>query len=148
MNRMTRMVGGVLIAGGVGLGSVLGTVPIASAAPSAPLPLKPGHGHDGPFCPPGCGNGPGNGNGHGNGRGNDDKGPWWANNSHEWWDDRNGPPPWGWGPPPPLQWNGGPLPGRVNYWGYDAAPVWNDGNAQWGIWLFGQWIPIFGVGVR
>jgi hypothetical protein len=24
--------------------------------------------------------------------------------------------------------------------------VWNDGPRQWGIWLFGLWIPIFGVG--
>jgi hypothetical protein len=24
--------------------------------------------------------------------------------------------------------------------------VWDDGFRQWGIWLFGLWIPIFGVG--
>lgn len=110
---------------------------------------------------------PGNGNGHGNGhddghggRGNDcrpwcngpgfdkhwDKGVWWADNRHDWWDDRQGPPPWGWGPPPPLQWNGGPLPQNVNYWGYNVSPVWDNGFRQWGIWLFGLWIPIFGVG--
>ena len=61
--------------------------------------------------------------------------------------DRNGPPPWGWGPPPAYQWDGGP-PRPFNYWGYNANPVWNDGFGQWGIWLFGLWIPIFGVGVR
>ena len=109
---------------------------------------------------------PGNGHGNGHGRGNDcqpwcpgpggpggpgfdkhwDKGVWWANNRHDWWDDRQGPPPWGWGPPPPFQWNGGPLPHSINYWGYNANPVWDDGFRQWGIWLFGLWIPIFGVG--
>jgi hypothetical protein len=24
--------------------------------------------------------------------------------------------------------------------------VWNDGFNQWGIWLFGLWIPVFGNG--
>ena len=43
------------------------------------------------------------------------------NNRHEWWDDRNGPPPWGWGPPPAYQWAGGP-PRPFNYWGYDVNP--------------------------
>ena len=76
-----------------------------------------------------------------------DKGPWWANNRHDWWDDRQGPPPWGWGPPPAYQWTGGP-PQPFNYWGYDVNPVWDDGFRQWGIWLFGLWIPIFGIGVQ
>ncbi len=75
-----------------------------------------------------------------------DKGPWWANNRHDWWDDRQGPPPWGWGPPPAYQWAGGP-PHPFNYWGYDVNPVWDDGFHQWGIWLFGLWIPIIGIGV-
>jgi hypothetical protein len=78
-------------------------------------------------------------------RGHPDKGPWWANNRHDWWDDRQGPPPWGWGPPPAYQWTGGP-PHPFNYWGYDVNPVWDDGFHQWGIWLFGLWIPIFGIG--
>jgi hypothetical protein len=26
--------------------------------------------------------------------------------------------------------------------------VWDDGFRQWGIWLFGLWIPIFGIGVQ
>jgi len=91
-----------------------------------------------------------NGRGHGNGpdwkHWDGDKGPWWANNRHDWWDDRKGPPPWGWGPPPAYQWAGGP-PRPFNYWGYDVNPVWDDGFRQWGIWLFGVWIPIFGIGV-
>jgi hypothetical protein len=78
-------------------------------------------------------------------RGNWDKGPWWANNRHDWWDDRQGPPPWGWGPPPAYQWAGGP-PRPFNYYGYDVNPVWDQGFNEWGIWLFGLWIPIFGIG--
>jgi hypothetical protein len=78
-------------------------------------------------------------------RGHWDKGPWWANNRHEWWDDRQGPPPWGWGPPPAYQWAGGP-PRPFYYWGYDVNPVWDDGFRQWGVWLFGLWIPIVGIG--
>ena len=83
--------------------------------------------------------------GNWNNQGNFDKGPWWANNRHDWWDDRQGPPPWGWGPPPAYQWAGGP-PRPFNYWGYDVNPVWDNGFHQWGIWLFGLWIPIFGIG--
>jgi hypothetical protein len=154
--RLTRIVASAMIVSGVGFGSVAVGTPIASARPTAPMPQKPGHGNDdycppwcgdtrGPnrYCPPWCDNNAGN-----NGRGHDDwdKGPWWASNRHDWWDDRNGPPPWGWGPPPPYQWNGGPLPQSVDYYGYNAAPVWNGG--QWGIWLFGLWIPIFGVGIN
>ena len=78
-------------------------------------------------------------------RGHGDKGPWWANNRHDWWDDRQGPPPWGWGPPPAYQWAGGP-PRQFNYYGYDVNPVWDQGFNEWGIWLFGLWIPIFGIG--
>jgi len=151
MNPM-KMAAAAIIAGGLSLGAVPAIAPVASAQPGAPFPAKPGHGDD--FCPPQCGNGHGNGRGHDdNGwpgqfdRGHgDDKGFWWNNNRHDWWDDRNGPPPWGWGPPPPIQWNGGPPPPSVNYWGYNLNPVWNDGPRQWGVWLFGQWIPIFGVG--
>lgn len=80
------------------------------------------------------------------GPGHWDKGPWWANNRHDWWDDRQGPPPWGWAPPPAYRWTGGP-PRPFNYWGYDVNPVWDDGFHQWGIWLFGLWIPIIGIGV-
>jgi hypothetical protein len=78
------------------------------------------------------------------------KGQWWAANRHDWWDDRNGPPPWGWGPPPPAQWSGAPPwvdPHPINYWGWNANPVWDDGFHAWGIWLFGLWIPLIGVGV-
>ena len=51
----------------------------------------------------------------------------------------------GGGPPPAYQWTGGP-PRPFNYWGYDVNPVWDDGFHQWGIWLFGLWIPIIGIG--
>ncbi|MDT5177131.1 MAG: hypothetical protein QOJ95_1329 [Mycobacterium sp.] len=145
-----KIVAAVMIAGGLGLGSSAMVAPMASAQPAAPIPLKPGHGND-DYCPPWCGDTKGPNRycppwcdqnaGHG-----DDKGQWWNTNRHDWWDDRNGPPPWGWGPPPPIQWNGGPPPQSVNYWGYNLNPVWNDGPRQWGVWLFGLWIPIFGVG--
>ena len=51
----------------------------------------------------------------------------------------------GWGPPPAYQWADGP-PRPFNYYGYDVNPVWDQGFNQWGIWLFGLWIPIFGIG--
>ena len=160
MTRPTKMLTGFAAAMTVGVlgGVVAGAgVPVASAQPVAPVPLKPGHGNDGcfPFCDgkgPGRGHGPGRDFDHpGRGAGHrdhwDDKGSWWANNRHDWWDDRKGPPPWGWGPPPPLHWRGGPLPPTLNYWGYNLNPVWDNGFRQWGVWLFGVWIPIIGVGV-
>jgi hypothetical protein len=157
--KLNKVMATAMIVGGLGFGSAAMGAAVATATPAAPIPLKPGHG-DGDFCPPLCGNDRGPNHGPGDFRGpdfrggdfrgpdfrGDDRGPWWLNNRHEWWDDRNGPPPWGWGPPPPLQWNGGPLPHDINYWGYNVNPVWNDGPRQWGIWLFGLWIPIFGVG--
>jgi hypothetical protein len=145
--RLIKVVATAMIIGGLGFGSVGMGAGMASATPAVPIPLKPGHGDD-DFCPPGCGNGKGRHDNPGNFNPGhfDDKGPWWASNRHEWWDDRRGAPPWGWGPPPPVQWNGGPVPHSINYWGYDVNPVWNDGPRQWGIWLFGLWIPIFGVG--
>jgi hypothetical protein len=157
VSKVSKMVATAMIVGGLGLGSAGMGAGVAAATPAAPMPLKPGHGND-DFCPPVCNGNPGGnpGRGHDKGdaqwengawhNGNWDKGPWWASNRHEWWNDNDGPPPWGWGPPPPLQWNGGPLPHDINYWGYNVNPVWNDGPRQWGIWLFGLWIPIFGVG--
>lgn len=143
--KLVKIAAGAMIIGSLGLGTATMGGAVASARPAVPVPLKPGH-----DCQPWC-NGPGPKHDKGpkhwdNGPGHWDKGPWWAGNRHDWWDDRNGPPPWGWGPPPPLHWNGGPLPHSVNYWGFNANPVWDDGFRQWGIWLFGQWIPIFGVG--
>jgi hypothetical protein len=35
-------------------------------------------------------------------------------------------------------WNQGP----VNYWGFNQIPVWQPNFNQWGIWLFGIWIPL------
>ena len=154
--RLARIAVNALVVGAVGLGAVGMGGGVASAQPAAPAPLRPGHNNDiDRPCFPFCENG-NNRNDWNNGNdwndwnnpqhGNWDKGPWWANNRHDWWDDRQGPPPWGWGPPPAYQWDGGP-PRPFNYWGYDVNPVWNDGFHQWGIWLFGLWIPIFGIGV-
>jgi len=158
--KLAKLVAATMTVGALGIG--IAGAPAASAAPVVPAPLQPGHGQDDcfPFC---NGQGPGRDNGRGpdfdrgnwndnrgdwnNDHGNwDNKGPSWANNRHDWWDDLNGPPPWGWGPPPPYQWQGGPLPQTINYWGYNLTPVWNDGPRQWGVWLFGIFIPIFGVG--
>ena len=133
--RLTKIASAAMIVGALGFGAVGPSGAVASA--------KPGHGND-DWCKPWCDNGRGHGPDFK--RGDFDKGPWWAGNRHEWWDDRKGPPPWGWGPPPPYQWAGGP-PRPFNYWGYDVNPVWDDGFRQWGIWLFGLWIPIFGIGV-
>jgi hypothetical protein len=141
--RLAKIVSAAAIVGALGFGAIGPGGAIASADPFAPAPLKPGHGNN-DWCEPWCDNGRGNGPDWK--RGDWDKGAWWANNRHEWWDDRNGPPPWGWGPPPPYHWMGGP-PRPFNYWGYDVTPVWDDGFRQWGIWLFGLWIPIFGIGV-
>ena len=149
---LSKFVSAAMIVGALGFGAIGPGGAVASAEPVAPAPLKP---HD-DFCPPWCGdNGRGNGHGGnycppwcGNGNGGDwDKGPWWANNRHDWWNDNNGPPPWGWGPPPAYQWDGGPAR-PFNYWGYDVNPVWDQGFGQWGFWLFGLWIPVFGIGVQ
>lgn len=160
--RPSKVVSAVMIAGAVGFGAMGAGAAVASAQPSVPAPLDPGHGNN--WCDPWCdgprGHGPDFDRGRDFNRGpdfdrgpvfnhwdGDDRGAWWASNRHDWWDDRNGPPPWGWGPPPAYQWQGGP-PHPFNYWGYDVNPVWNDGANQWGIWLFGLWIPIFGIGVQ
>ena len=135
--KLTTLAAAVAIVGGLGLGAGLGSG-VAIAQPALPLPLKPGngHGHDG--CPSRC-VGP-----------DVNRGDWnankWKIDPHRPWDDSWGAPPWGWGPPPPVYWNGGPPPQSLDYWGYPANPVWDDGFHQWGIWLFGQWIPIFGIG--
>jgi hypothetical protein len=140
--KLARTLANALVVAALGFGAAGVGTGVASA--------KPGHGNDidrpcFPFCE----------NRHDDwndwqgvddvDRGHQDRGPWWANNRHDWWDDRQGPPPWGWGPPPAYQWTGGP-PHPFNYWGYDVNPVWDDGFHQWGIWLFGLWIPIFGIG--
>jgi hypothetical protein len=148
--KLTKWAAAVAIMGGLGLGA--GVSGVAGAQPAAPFPLKPGNGHGHDNCQPFCGgpgsnsgNGNGQGQGNGHGAGNGHGRPQFVN-QNERWDDSWGAPPWGWGPPPPVYWNGGPPPQTINYWGYDAAPVWNDGARQWGIWLFGLWIPVFGVG--
>ena len=112
--RLSKFVSAAMIVGALGFGAIGPGGAVASADPVAPAPLRP---HD-DFCSPWCGDGNGRGNGHGhddfcpprcgdgnhNADWNGDKGPWWANNRHDWWDDRKGPPPWGWGPPPAYQW--------------------------------------------
>lgn len=132
--RLAKIVSAAMIVGALGFGAIGPSGAVASA--------KPGQGHD-DWCKPRCDNGRGNGPDFK--RGDWDKGPWWASNKHDWWDDRKGAPPWGWGPPPPYHWTGGP-PRPFNYWGYDVTPVWDHGFRQWGIWLFGLWIPIVGIG--
>jgi hypothetical protein len=149
-----RVVAAAMIVGGLGFGSVALGPPMALAQPGAPIPLKPGHDGGNDNCPPRCyqdqrrddWNRHDDRNRWNDNNRHDDRGPWWANNRHDWWDDRNGPPPWGWGPPPPIHWNGGPPPRSLNYWGYNVNPVWDDRARQWGVWLLGVWIPVFGVG--
>ena len=146
--KLTKLAATVAVIGGLGLGAGLGSG-VAVAQPGAPFPLKPGNGHGNNDCPPFCG-GPDFDRGDWN-RGDWNKGDWNKGRPHfinqnERWDNRWGAPPWGYGPPPPVYWNGGPPPQYIDYWGYQASPVWNDGAHQWGIWLFGLWIPVFGVG--
>jgi hypothetical protein len=129
--KLARTVVNAMVVAALGFGSAGLGSGVASA--------KPGQDIDSP-CFPFCENRQNHGPDHW------DKGPWWANNRHDWWDDRQGPPPWGWGPPPAYRWAGGP-PRPFNYWGYNVNPVWDDGFHEWGIWLFGLWIPIIGIGV-
>jgi hypothetical protein len=135
---------GTLAFGAVGVGNG-----IAGAQPSAPIPLDPGrgpggHGND-DFCQPRCG-GPDFNRGGPDFNREDWNRNQWRPDPHQRWDDRWGAPPWGYGPPPPVYWNGGYRPQQIDYWGYQSTPVSNDGFRQWGIWLFGLWIPVFGVG--
>jgi hypothetical protein len=135
--KLARTLVNAAVVAALGLGAGLGAG-VASA--------KPGHGNDiDRPCFPYCENRRDHNDWNDFNHADFDRGPWWANNRHDWWDDRQGPPPWGWGPPPAYQWAGGP-PRPFNYWGYDVNPVWDDGFHQWGIWLFGLWIPIFGIG--
>ena len=156
--KLTRIIAAVTVAGALGVGSI----GVANAAPGAPLPEKPGCGRD-HDCGPGPGwpgpgpDGPGRGPG-GPGPHNDNwnAGRDFSVGSVDWWRGRPGKhwrdgdlPPWGfWGPPPAYQWSGPPPwvnQGPINYWGYQATPVWDDGFHGWGIWLFGVWIPIVGI---
>ena len=81
---LSKFVSAAMIVGALGFGAIGPGGAIASADPVAPAPLKP---HD-DYCPPWCGDGGGAAWHPGDG----DKGPWWANNRHDWWDDRQGPP--------------------------------------------------------
>ena len=146
--KLKKVMASAMIVGALGFGAVGLGSGFASASPGAPAPLDPGFNNPWPWPP-----GPGRDD-HGrdwyraDDRGGDwAKSAWWATNRHDWWDDRNGPPPWGWGPPPPAQWDGPPPwvnPHPINYWGYNENPVWDDNFHSWGIWLLGQWIPLIG----
>jgi hypothetical protein len=128
MTGLTKVLSAAMIVGAFGLGAMGATAPTASAKPVLSAPEKPRHDD---YCPPWCGD---------EKRGNDNYCPPWCGD-----DNRKSPPPWGWGPPPAYHWPGGP-PRPFNYWGHDVNPVWNDGFRQWGFWLFGMWIPVFGIG--
>jgi hypothetical protein len=43
---------------------------------------------------------------------------WWRTN--KWRNDD--PPPWGWGPPPPVHWRGHPTE-WIDYWGFRVHPI-------------------------
>jgi hypothetical protein len=153
------------IAGALGLGALgAGGVGVASADPGF-IPMKPGQCGRNFDCQPGPGWNRGDGNWN-DGNWNDGRGingnwnncdqdwsvgsaNWWRGRPGKWWRDGD-LPPWGfWGPPPAVQWSGPPPwvdAHPINYWGYTATPVWDPGFNGWGIWLFGVWIPIVGIG--
>ena len=162
------------VASALGVGALVGGSGVASAYPGTPIPADPGPCGRDFNCQPGSGGprgprgpewnvrGPGNGDwnradwnrGDGNWNNGDQD---WSVGSRDWWRGRPGKwwrddelPPWGfWGAPPPVQWSGPPpwvSPHQINYWGYNATPVWDDNFHGWGIWLFGTWVPIVGIG--
>lgn len=62
---------------------------------------------------------------------------WWEENGHEWWDDCNGPPPWGWREPPDNEWYGAPPwenPHEIDYFGHRVTPLWDAGRNSWGFY--------------
>ena len=144
--KLTRVAAAAAVAGGLAFGTAGFGGDVASADPGRG---PGGHGND-DFCPPRCGGPNFNRGGPDFDGGDFNRGDWnrnqWRPDPHQRWDDRWGAPPWGYGPPPPVYWNGGYRPQQIDYWGYQASPVWNDGFNQWGIWLFGLWIPVFGAG--
>ena len=148
--KLKKVLATATVVSALGLGALGAGGAIAAADP---VPWKPGHGNDDD-------NGPGwqdNNWQDNNWQGNNWQGDWnvggrdwWRGRPDKWWRDGD-LPPWGyWGTPPPVQWSGPPpweQQRQINYWGYDATPVWDDGFHGWGIWLFGIWIPIIGIGV-
>lgn len=169
--KLKKVMATATMASALGIGA-LGAAGLANANPGTPMPARPnqcgpdnncqgpGPGRDnGPDWNRGPGdwnNGPGDWNVHNNihnnihndvdfGVGSQD---WWRGRQGKWWRDGD-LPPWGfWGAPPAAQWSGPPPwvdPHPINYWGYNATPVWDDGFHGWGIWLFGVWIPIVGI---
>jgi hypothetical protein len=161
--RLKKMVATAATVSALGFGAISG-VGVANADPAAPFPAKPGpcgpHNDCWPGPGPGARGNPGNGPdwkpGQGPGNWNNNiqdlsvgSRDWWRGRPGKWWKDDD-LPPWGfWGAPPPVQWTGPPPwvnPHPINYWGYNATPVWDDGFQGWGIWLFGVFIPIVGIG--
>jgi hypothetical protein len=151
--KLKKLLVAATVTSALGLGALGVGGGMASADPPPWVP-GPGPGHDGP----GHDNGPAWRNNN-NWRGADwQRGrdgdfnvggrDWWRGRPGKWWRDDD-LPPWGfWGPPPAVQWAGAPPwvdPHPINYWGYNATPVWNAGFNGWGIWLFGIWIPIVGI---
>ena len=141
-----------------------GALGAGGAVASADPPWKPDHDDDGPSWQWQDNNGRGNpwqgkpwqgnpwqgDNWQGNNNWEVGNRDWWIGRPGKWWPDHE-LPPWGfWGPPPAYQWSGPPPwvhPRPINYWGHEVWPVWDDGFHGWGIWLFGIWIPIVGIGV-
>ena len=160
--RLKKIVATAATVSALGFGAISG-VGVANADPAAPFPAKPGPCGPHNDCWPGPGQGPRGNQGNGPGWNPGNNGNWNSNiqdlsvGSRDWWRGRPGKwwkdddlPPWGfWGAPPPYQWQGPPPwvdRHPINYWGYDAWPEWNDGFNGWGIWLFGVFIPIVGIG--
>jgi hypothetical protein len=142
--RVKKVLATATAACALGLGALGARGAVAGADP---VPWKPGDGNDdnGPSWQDNDWQGD-NWQGDWNVGGRD----WWRGRPDKWWRDGD-LPPWGyWGKPPPVRWSGPPPwenPRQINYWGYDATPVWDDSFHGWGIWLFGIWIPIIGIGV-
>ncbi|HME48900.1 hypothetical protein [Mycobacterium sp.] len=125
--KFKRIAAGAALTGGLALAAIGLGAGAACADPWVPGP--PGPWHDGPGW-------------HGYAPVDDWHGRW---HNAPWGD---GAPPWGWGAPPPVAWNGplpapwGPPPPPINYWGYNVQPVWDPGYNQWGFYLGGVWIPL------
>jgi hypothetical protein len=115
-------------------------------------PVGPGGPPSGDFRGPGAPGGPPPG--YFRGPDNHDWRPLWNSEDHDWRGRFHGAPwgkdlpPWGWGAPPPPQWDGpipepfGPPLPPINYWGFQEQPVWDPGFNQWDFYFFGIWIPL------
>ncbi|MCW2690638.1 MAG: hypothetical protein JWR37_5528 [Mycobacterium sp.] len=118
---LTQLVAGAIVGSTLGLAAVAFGAAVASADPAitpsidlpalqGPLPLKPNH---------------------------DDE--WYGDDRGRRGHDDGGGYPWGWGPPPPVRWNG---PGPFQYYNYWVTPVFDDYRHAWGFWIPGFWVPL------